>query len=69
MEFQVFQDRVIIRQGGLLRISRLLAEYLETGIFRVILKSFEERDNSKSDIEGTKGYHQKYRVYLFRVIR
>ena len=35
-------------------ISRLLAENFETGIFRVILKSFEERDNSKSDIEGTK---------------
>jgi hypothetical protein len=35
-------------------ISRLLAENIETGIFRLILKSFEERDNSKSDIEGTK---------------
>ncbi|MFQ5687263.1 MAG: DUF2851 family protein, partial [Candidatus Scalindua sp.] len=35
-------------------ISRLLAEYFETGIFRIILKSFKERDNSKSDIEGTK---------------
>ena len=35
-------------------ISRLLAENFETGIFRVILKSFDQRDNSKSGIEGTK---------------
>ena len=35
-------------------ISRLLAENFETGIFRVILKSFDQRDNSKSGIEETK---------------
>ncbi len=31
-------------------ISRLLAENFETGIFRIILKSFEKIDNNKSDV-------------------
>ncbi len=35
-------------------ISSLLAENFETGIFRVILKSFEQRNNSKSGIAGIK---------------
>jgi hypothetical protein len=36
-------------------ISRLLAENLETGIFRIILKLFEQIDSNKSDVGQIKG--------------
>ena len=35
-------------------ISRLLAENFETGIFRIILKSFQKIDNNKSDVDQIK---------------
>jgi len=35
-------------------ISRLLAEHYETGIFRVIVKSFEKTDKNRSDIDQIK---------------
>ncbi len=35
-------------------VSRLLAENLETGIFRIILKSFDQIDNNKSDVDQIK---------------